>query len=108
MPFEPRGLRRVWDDRRDGVVDLARRPLVVVRIEHGRERSHDFTERPERGPLAVRPGTTLQPAPVARAAELAGELRYQPRLADPGNPDKGEELRFEFALDPVERLPEKG
>jgi hypothetical protein len=56
MPFDPRGLRRLRDDRRDGAVDLARRPLVAVRVEHARERSHDLTERPERGSLAVRQG----------------------------------------------------
>jgi hypothetical protein len=107
MPFQPRGLRRVWDDRRDGAVDLARRPLVAVRIEHARERSHDLTERPERGSLAVRQGTTLQPAPIAMAVERAGELRHQPRLADPRDPDEGEELRLEFALDPIERPSEQ-
>jgi hypothetical protein len=85
MPFEPRGPRRVRDDRRDGAVDLARRPRVAVRIDHARERSDDLTERPERGSLAVRQGTTLQPAPTAMAVEPTGELRHQPRLADPGD-----------------------
>jgi hypothetical protein len=108
MPYQPRRLRRLRNDRRDGAVDLTRRLLVTVRIDHAREPSHDLAERPERGSLAVRQGTTLQPAPIAMAVELAGELRHQPRLADPGHPEQAEELRLAFALDPIERPSKKG
>jgi hypothetical protein len=41
------------------------------------------------------------------AAELAGELRHEPRLADPGDPDEGEELRLALALDPIDRPSEQ-
>jgi hypothetical protein len=100
-------LRRLRDDRRDGAVDLARGPLVAVRVEHARERAHDLAEHPERGALAVRQGTTLQSAPIATAVEVAGQLRHQPRLADSGDSDEGEELRLELALDPIDRPSEQ-
>jgi hypothetical protein len=41
------------------------------------------------------------------AVKLAGELRHEPRLADPGDPEKGEELRLVLAPDTIERPSEQ-
>ena len=96
MTLDPRALGLVGQEIADGGSHLADRLVRAIGLEDPRLRLHYLREPPERRPLAVRERAALAPDDEFRVVvDDAEELADETRLADPGDPDDGDELRLE-------------
>ncbi len=107
MARDPARVARVRHDTFHGRVELGARLGIRVGLEDPRLRLHHLGERPEGHAVAVRQRATLPPQDdVGDRLDVGLELGDQTALADPRNPDDGDELRRGLCAGSVERVDE--
>ena len=104
----PVRVARLRHEGRDSVRELAVRDLRRVRLEHTCLCLRHLAERPEADALPVRQAAALAPGDqLGQLLDDRQQLRDEPALAHPGNPDERDELRLALPSYPLERAREQ-